>query len=93
MQSINRKMTFIPVLFILLRIWGTIQYFYIYIESYRGKVQCGCVTQSTFWGLTILGYLQVNLAAPVYAVHVLPLCRVYHVYVVVAWSVVACDLV
>ena len=56
-QKADRKLTFIPIIFIFLRIWGTIQFFYSI-----GVPTCAngqCVPQWVFNGYLVLGYLQV----------------------------------
>jgi len=37
-QKADRRLTLIPVIFILLRIWGTIQFFYSLIVSLSGSI-------------------------------------------------------
>jgi len=37
-QKADRRLTLIPVIFILLRIWGTIQFFYSIIVSRSGSI-------------------------------------------------------
>ena len=68
-QKADRKLTFIPIMFIFLRIWGTIQFFYSIIVSpylYLCKVPPvyphhtpACAPWDVFVGFMILGYLQV----------------------------------
>lgn len=66
-QKADRKLTFIPIMFILLRIWGTIQFFYsIIVSPYLCKVPPvyphhtpACVPENVFRGFMILGYFQV----------------------------------
>lgn len=31
-QSINRKLTFVPIVFVLLRIWGTIRFIFVLLQ-------------------------------------------------------------
>jgi len=60
-QRADRKLTFIPIMFILLRIWGTIQFFYSILVSifYRNGQ---CVPEWAFNGYLVLGYMQVSTA-------------------------------
>ena len=63
----DRKLTSIPVMFILLRIWGTIQFFYsIAVSPHLCKVPPEyphhipvCAPWGVFVGFMVLGYLQV----------------------------------
>ena len=57
-QRADRKLTFIPIIFILLRIWGTIQFFYSIVVIKYTKGQC--VPGWVFYGYLVLGYLQVS---------------------------------
>ena len=57
-QKADRKLTFIPIIFILLRIWGTIQFFYSIGVSKYTKSQC--VPEGVFYRYLVLGYLQVS---------------------------------
>lgn len=54
-QGVDRKLTFIPVMFILLRMWGTLQFFYGLIISKH--IQCGCVHKDLRAGFVFFGYM------------------------------------
>ena len=57
-QSVDRKLLFIPMIFILLRMWGTLQFFYSLIISKH--LQCGCVPTNLHIGFLVFGYLHVS---------------------------------
>ena len=54
----DRKLTFIPVVFILLRLWGTAQF--IYASSVYHVTYFGCVPKSYAVGFTFFAYMQVR---------------------------------
>ena len=66
-QKADRKLTFIPVMFIFLRIWGTIQFFYsIGVSHHLCMVPPEyhhhtpvCAPEDIFIGFVVLGYFQV----------------------------------
>ena len=58
-QKADRRLTLIPVVFILLRIWGTIQFFYSIIVTRSIPNYNECVSNGVSVGFLILGYLQV----------------------------------
>jgi len=58
-QKADRKFTLIPVVFILLRIWGTIQFFYSIVVTRSIPNYNECVSNGVSIGFLILGYLQV----------------------------------
>ena len=53
----DKKLTFIPVVFILLRIWGTIQFFYA--SGVAHLTYFSCVPNNYGVGFTFLAYVQV----------------------------------
>ena len=57
MQTADKKLTFIPIVFILLRIWGTAQFFYIFGLSH--KIHYVCVPHHYWIADNIFGYAQV----------------------------------
>lgn len=57
MQRADKKLTFIPVVFIFLRIWGTLQFFYA--TGIAHLTYYGCVPEQYGLGFTILAYIQV----------------------------------
>ncbi len=58
-KKADRKLTFIPIVFVLLRIWGTIQFFYsLAVSQY---ISCACTTQVIATVFTVLTYFQVKL--------------------------------
>ena len=63
-QGVDRKLTFIPVMFILLRMWGTLQFFYGLIISKH--IQCGCVHKDLRAGFVFFGYMHVRSLYCVY---------------------------
>lgn len=56
-QQVDRKLIFIPVVFLLLRIWGTIQFI---VSSSIHKDHSNCVSHGAFIILYILSYFQVS---------------------------------
>ena len=58
MQRADKKLTFIPVVFILLRIWGTAQF--LYATSVYNLMYLGCVPNEYAAGFTFLAYVQVR---------------------------------
>ncbi|XP_064385388.1 G-protein coupled receptor 157-like [Halichondria panicea] len=55
-KKADRKLTFIPIVFVLLRIWGTIQFFYsLAVSQY---ISCACTTQVIATVFTVLTYFQ-----------------------------------
>jgi G protein-coupled receptor 157 len=58
MQRADKKLTFIPVVFILLRIWGTAQF--LYATSVEKLMYLGCVPNEYAAGFTFLAYVQVR---------------------------------
>ncbi len=57
-KKADRKLTFIPIVFVLLRMWGTIQFFYsLAVARY---IKCACTTPGISLGFELLGYLQVS---------------------------------
>ena len=72
-KKADRKLTFIPIMFVLLRMWGTLQFFYSLIVS--SSIVCSCTTSGIAIGFQILSGLQVSF------VHTLPCtmsCRTVH---------------
>ena len=62
-KKADRKLTFIPIVFVLLRMWGTIQFFYsLGVSQY---IFCACTTRGIAAGFTVLTYLQVKLVCVV----------------------------
>ena len=64
MKSAKKTLIFIPVLFILLRVWATIQYFYtVYLTNIALIVKDGyCVASHLKGTHVVLGIFQVPLA-------------------------------
>ena len=58
MQRADKKLTFIPMVYILLRMWGTIQF--IYAISVSKLTYFGCVPEGYAVGFTFLAYMQVS---------------------------------
>ena len=58
-QRADKKLTFIPIVFILLRIWGTLQF--IYATGVDHMMYFGCVPKNYAIGFTFFAYVQVNL--------------------------------
>ena len=57
-QQVDRKLIYIPVMFLLLRMWGTVQFI---VASSIHKTDCHhCISQPASIFLYILGYLQVS---------------------------------
>ncbi len=57
-KKADRKLTFIPIVFVLLRMWGTIQFFYsLGVSSY---IKCACTNPIVATAFQVLNYLQVN---------------------------------
>ena len=62
MKQIEFKLFLIPFAFILLRMWGTLQFFFSIIVFRGGFVDknTGCVTDSVFYTYKVLAVLQVG---------------------------------
>lgn len=58
MKQVDRKLIFIPVIFLLLRIWGTLQFI---VASAITITQCYCISYPAYIILSILAYLQVSM--------------------------------
>lgn len=58
MQRADKKLTLIPVVFILLRMWGTIQF--ITISAVDHLIYFGCVPYSYAVVFKVLAYMQVQ---------------------------------
>jgi len=57
-QQVDRKLIFIPIIFLLLRMWGTVQFI---VASSIHKKHCDhCISHSASIVLYILAYLQVS---------------------------------
>ena len=56
-RQIDQKLIFIPVMFFLLRVWGTIQFIVLSAVSVH---HCACVSHDAYITLYILSYLQVS---------------------------------
>ena len=54
----DKKLTFIPIVFILLRIWGTLQFFYAL--GVADMTYLGCAPKHFATGFTLLAYIQVG---------------------------------
>ena len=59
MVQVESRLLAIPVIFILLRIWGTVQFFFSLAVA--DSVNDGCVPNSTHVAFFVLGILQVCL--------------------------------
>lgn len=59
--KVERKMIYIPVIFLLLRCWGTIQFFVNIGMQYNYPMKQGCITMGFHTAFTVLGYLQVSV--------------------------------
>ena len=57
MIQVESRLLAIPVIFILLRMWGTIQFFFS--MAVADSVKYGCVSKSTHIAFFVLGILQV----------------------------------
>ena len=57
MRQVDQKLIFIPVMFFLLRLWGTIQFI---VASAVSIHQCQCVSHDAYVIISILAYLQVS---------------------------------
>lgn len=57
MQTADKKLTFIPIVFILLRMWGTMQLFYALIQTHN--IYYGCIPHKDWIGFAFFAYLQV----------------------------------
>lgn len=53
-KKADRKLTLIPVVFVLLRMWGTLQFFF----SLAVQTECGCVSKSIGRAFTFFGIIQ-----------------------------------
>jgi formaldehyde-activating enzyme involved in methanogenesis len=58
MVQVESRLLLIPVIFILLRMWGTIQFFFSLAVA--DSVDNGCVPKSTHIAFYVLGILQVQ---------------------------------
>ena len=65
-RQIDQKLIFIPVMFILLRIWGSVQFIVISTVSVH---HCQCVSHVSYIILYILAYLQVRLTGSSHSNH------------------------
>ena len=60
-KKAERKLAFIPVLFILLRIWGTLQFvFSIVVKESRLVDPTGCISTTTYYVYLIITCAQVS---------------------------------
>ena len=60
-KKAERKLTFIPVLFILLRMWGTLQFvFSIVVKESRLVDPTGCISTATYYVYLIITCAQVS---------------------------------
>lgn len=57
MKQVDQKLIFIPVVFLLLRVWGTLQFIISFSISIH---HCYCVSHDAYIILYILAYLQVK---------------------------------
>ena len=62
-KRIDKKLTFIPVIFILLRVWGTVQFFYS--SGVAHLTYLGCAPKHFATGFTLLAYIQVHITSVV----------------------------
>lgn len=76
MRQVDQKLIFIPVVFLLLRVWGTLQF----IVSFSISIHhCYCVSHDAHIILSILAYLQVKSTLSI-------LCRPHSVYCTVCYA-------
>lgn len=60
-RKADSKLVFIPVMFVLLRIWGTVQFFYLLSANPQTSPQgCSCIHTDYYRGLIFLGVMQVS---------------------------------
>ena len=57
MQRADKKLSFIPVVFILLRLWGTVQLFYAIGRTHN--IYYGCTVYADWIGFQFFSYTQV----------------------------------
>lgn len=57
---VETRLLLIPIIFILLRIWGTLQFIFSLAISDKIRSQTGCVPSSVNVVFTVLGILQVS---------------------------------
>jgi len=61
MTRVNKILVFIPVLFIILRVWATVQYFFsVYVSRYHAIDNGRCIPAGLKVVHVILGVLQVR---------------------------------
>ena len=57
LKEVDNRLLFIPIMFLLLRIWGTIQFFFsIGVANHN---VCGCIPKEIHTVFYVLGILQV----------------------------------
>ena len=59
-RKADSKLVFIPVMFVLLRMWGTIQFVYTFIIPHTNSDTCTCIDGNFRGGLIFLGVMQVH---------------------------------
>ena len=60
MTRVNKILVFIPVLFIILRVWATVQYFFSVYASYHAVNNGRCIPEGLEVVHVVLGVLQVR---------------------------------
>lgn len=63
-SQVQQRLLLIPMLFILLRMWGTIQFFFALVK--KNDIDSGCVSKSDSISLFALGIFQVCKLAAVF---------------------------
>ncbi len=66
--KVERKMVYIPVIFLMLRFWGTAQFFLNIGMEATYPMKHGCILQGFHTAFTVLGYLQVSACTAIFIV-------------------------